>query len=67
MLERPMGNLRDYNYSIRDILETPQAREILAFIQAENCSCTHECAIHASLLLNWRHYPKILWRTLTGR
>ncbi len=67
MLDRPFGNVRDFNYSMKDILDTPQAKETLAFIRDRCCSCTHECAIHASLLLNWRHYPKILWRTLTGR
>lgn len=67
MLDRPLGNLRDFEYRIRDILATPQAREILGYIKGCGCSCTHECAIHASLLLNWRHYPKILWRTIIGR
>lgn len=66
MLDRPLGNLRDFNYRIKDILATPQAREALAFIKDGCCSCTHECAIHASLLLNWRQYPKILWRTVKG-
>jgi MoaA/NifB/PqqE/SkfB family radical SAM enzyme len=67
LLDRPLGNVRDFDYRIKDILATPQAREALAFIRSKGCSCTHECAIHASLLLNWHQYPRILWRTLLGR
>jgi MoaA/NifB/PqqE/SkfB family radical SAM enzyme len=67
LLDRPLGNVRDFDYSIKSILATPQAQKALTFIRSGGCSCTHECAIHASLLLNWQHYPKILWRTLVGR
>lgn len=67
LLDRPLGNLRDFNYQIKDILATPQALETLTFIQGRNCSCTFECAIHASILYSLRQYPKILWRMLIGK
>jgi len=67
LLDRPLGNVRDYNYRIKDILATPEALETFAFIKNRSCSCTFECAIHASILYSWRQYPKILWRTLSGQ
>ena len=45
-----MGNVRDHNYDIRQVMDTAQARRVTSFIQKEGCACTFECAIGASLV-----------------
>ena len=45
-----VGNVRDHNYDIRQVMDTAQARRVTSFIQDEGCACTFECAIGASLV-----------------
>jgi MoaA/NifB/PqqE/SkfB family radical SAM enzyme len=45
-----MGNVRDHNYDIKQVMDTAQARRVTSFIQKEGCACTFECAIGASLV-----------------
>ena len=45
-----MGNVRDHNYDIKQVMDTAQARRVTSFIQKEGCVCTFECAIGASLV-----------------
>ncbi len=45
-----MGNVRDHNYDIKQVLKTAPARRVNSFIQNEGCACTFECAIGASLV-----------------
>ena len=45
-----MGNVRDHNYDIKQVMTTSQARRVSSFIQKEGCACTFECAIGASLV-----------------
>lgn len=61
-LNRSMGNLREWDYRIEPILASKKAKEIQKFIRDKGCSCTWECAIHASLVFNPKHYPKIAYR-----
>lgn len=44
-----MGNVRDHDYNINQVMDTVQARRVTSFIQKEGCACTFECAIGASL------------------
>jgi radical SAM protein with 4Fe4S-binding SPASM domain len=61
-LEASMGSLRECDYSIHAILTSEKARKIKKFIKEKGCSCTFECAIHASLIFNWKHYPRVFHR-----
>ena len=45
-----MGNVRDHNYDIKQVMATSQAGRVTSFIQKEGCACTFECAIGASLV-----------------
>lgn len=64
ILEKPLGNLRETDYCIKPIILSPKARSIKQFIKNKQCSCTWECAIHASIVFNVRYYPLVLKRTL---
>ncbi len=63
-LQQKLGNLRQSGYNIHAILNSSRAREMKAFIKNRGCSCTFECAIHASLIFNMRHYPKLAYKML---
>jgi MoaA/NifB/PqqE/SkfB family radical SAM enzyme len=65
-LHQAMGNLRECGYQISAVLKSPKARAIKVFIRERGCACTFECALHASLIFNPRHYPRILRRMLSG-
>lgn len=45
-----MGNVRDHNYDINQVMKTTKANRVTSFIQNEGCACTFECAIGASLV-----------------
>jgi MoaA/NifB/PqqE/SkfB family radical SAM enzyme len=45
-----MGNVRDHNYDIKQVMKSAPARRVNSFIQNEGCACTFECAIGASLV-----------------
>ena len=44
-----MGNLRDHDYDLYQVLGTPAAREIRRKILDDRCFCTFECANQASI------------------
>ncbi len=45
-----MGNVREHDYDIHQILATPAAREIRRKILVNHCHCTFECANQASIV-----------------
>ena len=60
MLEYSMGNLREENYNINNILSSSKTERIKEFIKKTKCFCTFECAILDNIIFNWHMYPKIL-------
>lgn len=54
-----MGRLRDSDYSVPDILRSPQAIAVRRFIAAGGCYCPSECFLSPSLLLNPAMYPRL--------
>lgn len=56
-LDSDMGNLRDYNYNIRDVLRSEKAEKILQYIKLNKCFCTFECALLSNIIFNYRTYP----------
>jgi MoaA/NifB/PqqE/SkfB family radical SAM enzyme len=60
------GNIRDYNYDIREILNTDQARTIINYIRKSRCYCSFECAMTVNVLYSPQLWPRILrnlWKT----
>lgn len=59
-----MGNVRDHNYDISQVMRAKQARQVTSFIQGEGCACTFECAIGASLVFQPRNILQVLFSRL---
>jgi MoaA/NifB/PqqE/SkfB family radical SAM enzyme len=55
-----MGNIRDFDYDIRKVLATEEARRITAYIKASKCYCTFECAMAVNVLYTARIWPRVL-------
>jgi MoaA/NifB/PqqE/SkfB family radical SAM enzyme len=60
MLDRPMGNLRDFDFDLGRMWNSPRADGIRDWIQESRCLCTQECFLSVSLLIQPRHWPDIV-------
>lgn len=67
--DRMIGNVRDHDYNIPDMLRSRKARELRAY--ARTCVCTWECAINMSFIYQPLRSLEVLGRavrnTITGR
>ena len=64
ILDKRLGTLKDHDYNIRNLLETPHAREVVDWIRETKCHCTFECALATSLIYHKASYPRMAWRGL---
>jgi radical SAM protein with 4Fe4S-binding SPASM domain len=55
-----IGNLREAEYDLQQLLESDQGQKILKFIDDKECCCTHECYIMTNILFNPGFYPALL-------
>ena len=55
--DRPMGNLREYNYDFQSVWNSRQAREVRAYIREGSCSCPMANQSYSNILL---HGPSLL-------
>lgn len=55
-----IGNIRDYDYDLKKILQSERARAIREKIIKEHCFCTHECFTSASIVLSKKQMTKVL-------
>jgi len=55
-----MGNVRENNYDLAEILNNGRAQKYLRSIQAKDCYCTHECYLMTNILFNPSMYPSLL-------
>jgi MoaA/NifB/PqqE/SkfB family radical SAM enzyme len=60
MLDRPLGNLRDYDCDFVRLWQDASAREARRWIRQTRCRCTYECAWTFNILGNWRYQPALL-------
>lgn len=54
-----LGNIRDAGHDFYRIWHSDNAENCRRWIQATNCSCSHECFLTASILFNKRNYPRL--------
>lgn len=54
------GNIRDYDYDIKKILNTKKAKDFTEHIENMKCHCTWECAMKNNIVYNPRQYPALL-------
>ncbi len=59
-----IGNIRDFNYDMAEILRSERAKMIREKIIKEHCFCTHECFTSASIALSKKQMTKVLLKTL---
>jgi len=61
LLDKPIGNLRDYDFSLSNLWASQKADEIRKWIWDTECHCTHECFLTSNIVFNPKYYPKLLW------
>jgi MoaA/NifB/PqqE/SkfB family radical SAM enzyme len=59
ILDRDLGNIRDYGYNIQRLLLSDRAKAVLHSISDSQCYCTHECNFMTNILFNPRLYPTL--------
>ena len=65
ILKTKFGNLRDYNFDLKKMLNEHASKELVQSIKDNKCNCTWECAIQSSIIFNKKEYPKLLKKTLS--
>ena len=60
ILSDKIGNLRDYNYDLKEILKSKKNEQVKGWIKKTKCKCTFECATAASIAWNPKNYPKVI-------
>jgi radical SAM protein with 4Fe4S-binding SPASM domain len=61
LLDDKMGNLREHNYDIHQILKTQKAKKVVRDIVENKCFCTWECALNNNIIFSPK-YSSILIR-----
>lgn len=59
-LSKNLGNLRTFNYNIKEILQENANKIVGKSIKDKKCCCTWECALINNIICNPVTYPKIL-------
>ena len=59
MLAESLGNVRDFNYDLKQILRSGPAQAVMRRIGENRCHCTHECYFITNILFNPRQYPAL--------
>ena len=54
------GNVRDFNYNMKEVVRTERARKVNESIKNNGCCCTHECYFMTNILFNPRMYPALM-------
>jgi radical SAM protein with 4Fe4S-binding SPASM domain len=60
LLDRPLGNVRDFDYDLKALWRSPAAQEARSWIQDTRCHCTQECFLSTSMLIQPRCWPDIV-------
>ena len=58
--DESLGNLRDSGMNLRDLWQSPKARELRAKVKKDNCFCWHQCFLSASIVKS----PKMWYRSI---
>lgn len=54
LLNKSFGNIKNYNYDIKKIMNTERYREINKFIKDKKCYCTFECILPLNIIYSLR-------------
>ncbi|MDP7079303.1 MAG: radical SAM protein [Candidatus Undinarchaeales archaeon] len=67
LLDKKMGNIRDFDYDINRLLASKGAEQVRRSIRDKKCYCTFECAINASVIFDFKRYPRLLGKIFFKR
>jgi len=59
VLNKPLGNLRDYGYNLKKLWKSKAADDTRKFISDTHCNCEYECAMSVNILSNLSYLPSI--------
>jgi MoaA/NifB/PqqE/SkfB family radical SAM enzyme len=59
ILDKSMGNLRDYDFDLKKIMATGETHELTKWIVDTRCKCSFECALAANVTWNPSQYPRL--------
>ena len=60
ILDKPLGNLRDYNFDFLKLWHDAKAAETKKWIKDTKCNCHWECAWTYNILSNPQYLPKLI-------
>lgn len=63
MLEKVMGNVRNFDFDLKKLLASENAKQIRKDIVDKKCNCRWECAINTSNIFDIKSYPDLIIRT----
>jgi len=59
LLNKKIGNIRDYNYDFRKLWLNNRTKKIREYIKNNKCFCTHECFMTVNTLFNPQLLPNV--------
>lgn len=59
ILTETFGNVKDFDYDLRKVVRSDNAKKIVRSIMDKKCYCTHECYFMTNILFNPRLYPAL--------
>lgn len=60
ILDKAMGNIKDYDCDMKALLARPENRDLIRWIVQSKCKCSFECALAANVVWNFSSYPKLI-------
>lgn len=60
VLDKPLGNVRDYDYDFLKLWHDQPAQDTKAWIRDTKCNCSYECAWSFNILGNARYQPALI-------
>jgi sulfatase maturation enzyme AslB (radical SAM superfamily) len=55
--DKPMGNLKDYNYDFKELWNSPEARKVRTYIREGQCNCPMANQTYSNMLM---HGPSLV-------
>lgn len=63
-IDSDIGNVRDCNYDILNMLVSDKAKKLRRHIKETHCSCSYECAALCNVVFNKKQWPKLIKKVL---
>jgi radical SAM protein with 4Fe4S-binding SPASM domain len=60
ILEKRLGNLRDFGFNLKELLRNDESKKTLHFIKKSKCFCTFECAMTANVIFHPTNYFSLI-------